>query len=109
MIEIKKSKSDNFKFFVKSETGKVLLKSIPFAEEQALNETLGNLSGSAPINKSFERKTNFNGQFLFELKNKQGKLIGKSGFYSSEAGMENGIKNLKNRLELSSVIKKTIL
>lgn len=109
MIEIKKSKSDNFKFFVKSETGKVLLKSIPFAEEQVLNETLEILSESISINKSFERKTNFSGQFLFELKNKQGKLIGKSGFYSSEAGMENGIKNLKNRLQISSIIKKNFL
>jgi uncharacterized protein YegP (UPF0339 family) len=99
MIEIKKTKSDNYKFFVKSETGKVLLKSIPFAEEQAIKETIGGLSGTPSLHKHFERKTNVNGQFLFELKNKHGELIGKSGLYSSEAGMENGIKNLNNRLQ----------
>ncbi|MFT6369803.1 MAG: hypothetical protein ACJAUQ_001559 [Maribacter sp.] len=105
MIEIKKTKSNNYKFFVKSETGKVLLKSIPFAEEQSLRETIGSLSGAPSLPKRFERKTNFNGQFLFELKNQQGKLIGKSGLYSSEAGMENGIKNLNNRLQNQMVIK----
>ncbi|MFT5736921.1 MAG: hypothetical protein ACJAU2_000400 [Maribacter sp.] len=105
MIEIKKTKSDNYKFFVKSETGKVLLKSILFADETSLKETLGSLSGGPSLSKRFERKTNFNGQFLFELKNQQGKLIGKSGLYSSEAGMENGIKNLNNRLQNQIIVK----
>ncbi|MGB5667196.1 MAG: YegP family protein, partial [Maribacter sp.] len=36
--------------------------------------------------------------FLFSLKNNGGQIIGISELYSSEAGMENGIKNLKNRI-----------
>jgi uncharacterized protein YegP (UPF0339 family) len=100
MIEITKTKSDNYKFFVKSEPGTVL-----FADETSLKETLGSLSGGPSLSKRFERKTNFNGQFLFELKNQQGKLIGKSGLYSSEAGMENGIKNLNNRLQNQIIVK----
>ena len=47
----------------------------------------------------FERKTNHSGQFLFNLKDNDGNLIGQSQFYDSEMGMENGIKNLQNRLE----------
>lgn len=98
MIEIKKTISKDFEFLVKSESGKILLRSIPFKDEQTISKTLQGLSKTVSPARRFERKTNFNGQFLFELKNEKGEIIGSSGFYSSEAGMENGIKNLNNRL-----------
>lgn len=99
MIEINKTSSEEFEFFVKSESGKVLLKSIPFTDEQSMKATVAILSKTISPVKSFERKTNFNGQFLFQLKNKEGKIIGSSGLYRSEAGMENGIKNLNYQLK----------
>lgn len=98
MIVINKTVSEDFEFLVKSETGNILLKSIPFKDEQSISKTVQRLVKTASPIKRFERKTNFNGQFLFELKNEKGKIIGSSGLYSSEAGMENGIKNLNNRL-----------
>lgn len=98
MIEIKKTAGENFEFLVKSESGKILLKSVPFKDEQSCTSTVQSLSQAASPVKRVERKTNFNGQFLFELKNEKGKTIGSSGLYGSEAGMENGIKNLTNRL-----------
>ncbi|MDO1514828.1 DUF1508 domain-containing protein [Maribacter confluentis] len=48
--------------------------------------------------KVFERKTTTDGKFLVQLKNSLGETIGSSGLYSSEAGMENGILNIKNSL-----------
>ena len=99
MIEIKKTPTEKFEFFVKSESGKVLLQSVPFTDEESVKETVGILSKTISPVKSFERKTNFNGQFLFELKNHEGKIIGSSGLYRSEAGMENGIKNLNLQLK----------
>ncbi len=48
----------------------------------------------------FERKTDYNGKFLFILKNSEGKVLGNSMLYNSEAGMENGIKNLKTSISL---------
>lgn len=99
MIEIKKTTSEEFEFFVKSESGKVLLQSVPFIDEKSVNKTVDLLTKTVSPVKSFERRTNFNGQFLFELKNQDGKIIGSSGLYRSEAGMENGIKNLNNQLK----------
>jgi hypothetical protein len=99
VIEIKKVKSTDFQFVVKSQSGKTLLESIPFADKKALDKTLKSLRKvNTPVT-LFERKTNFEGKFLFNLKNKEGQTIGSSGLYSSEAGMENGIKNLKNSLQ----------
>ncbi|SRR6056297_748995 len=106
MIEIKKTTHEKFEFFVKSEAGKVLLQSVPFTDEKEVNRTVAMLTQTASPVKNFERRTNFNGQFLFELKNKEGKIIGSSGLYSSEAGMENGIKNLNNRLKSQTSVHK---
>ena len=98
MIEIKETVSEGYEFLVKSESGKILLKSIPFKDEQAISKTVQRLGKADSPLKRYERKTNLNGQFLFELKNEKGKIIGSSGLYNSEAGMENGIKNLNNQL-----------
>ena len=96
MIEIKKTKSADFQFIIKSESGKTLLESIPFSDKEALDKTLTVLSSPIIL---FERKTNFEGKFLFNLKDQKGQTVGSSGLYSSEAGMENGIKNLKANLK----------
>lgn len=106
MIEIKKTTSKKFEFFVKSDAGKVLLQSVPFTDEQSVKDVVGRLSKTISPVKSFERKTNVNGQFLFELKNPEGKTIGSSGLYGSEAGMENGIKNLNHQLKHQASITK---
>lgn len=98
MIEIKKVEPKQYEFWVKSESGKILLKSIPFEDKKTLAKTVESLSQIKAAPKQFERKTNFNGQFLFELKSEHGEILGKSGLYSSEAGMENGIKNLSGCL-----------
>lgn len=98
MIEIKKVSPAQYEFSVKSESGKVLLTSVPFKDEQTITRAVQRLSkADTPVSR-FERKTNFKGQFLFELKSEAGEVLGRSGLYNSEAGMENGIKNLSKGL-----------
>ena len=98
MIEIKKKGTGKFGFNLKTQSGHTLLKSVEFTDEETVMKTVKRLN---PINKSsiyFERKTNHEGMFLFDLKNSGGQLIGHSPLYNSEAGMENGINNLKHRI-----------
>ena len=98
MLEIKKSGTGTFGFNLNSQSGHTLLKSVEFADEKELMKTVKRLN---PMNKTticFERKTNHDGMFLFNLKNSGGQLIGQSQLYNSEAGMENGINNLNNRI-----------
>ncbi|MGB3152018.1 MAG: YegP family protein [Maribacter sp.] len=106
MIEIRKNKPADLQFVIKSESGKTLLESIPFGDKMVFEKTITILEkGNTPMT-LFERKTNIDGKFLFNLKNEEGKVIGSSGLYTSEAGMENGIKNLKNSLQQVKTIKK---
>ena len=99
MIEFKQTKKDNYRFLLKSQTGKTLLRSIPFPSKDSMESSLKVLKNKGINFKLFERRTNTDGKFLVELKNTGGEIIGLSGLYSSEAGMENGILNIKNSLE----------
>lgn len=99
MIEFKKNRNNDYLFLVKSNTGKILLKSVPFSNKDSMESLLNELKQKEGItSKIFERKTNTEGKFLIELKKTNGDTIGSSGLYSSEAGMENGILNIYNSL-----------
>jgi len=97
MIRVKKNE-DEYIFVVQSKTGRELLHSIPFTSKKEIKDTLKHLCESQPEAQKIERRTNFDGKFLFDLKDTAGKTIGQSGLYGSEAGMENGIKNFQGSL-----------
>lgn len=92
MVELISQKSGKYSFVMKSKVGGLLLKSIDFGNKNEINQTLLELRQNEKIN--FERKTNYQGDFQFHLKNKKGKIIASSQSYSYEAGMENGMKNV---------------
>lgn len=98
MIEINKGKNNTFQFRLKTADGLTLLESIDFDSQEEIEQTIGQLKPLAQSHIAIERKTNYNGNFLFNLKDQNGRIIGNSLLYNSEAGMENGITNLKNRI-----------
>ncbi|WP_425237307.1 DUF1508 domain-containing protein [Ulvibacterium sp.] len=98
MVAIEKNNGDGYRFILKSESGQTLLSSIPFPNESEVQKSLQTLKNLKKIPIGFERKTDNEGKFLFNIKDDTGSLIGHSELYTSEAGMENGIKNLKNRI-----------
>lgn len=98
MIAIVVDKKDNYKFILKAEDGNVLLNSVSFSNESEVKKTVQSLTLLQQKRSVFERKTNHIGEFLFHMKNLNGKVIGTSEPFGSEAGMENGIKNLKKRI-----------
>lgn len=102
MIKINKKKDGKFEFKLKSTYGKTLLKSVSFSSKEELDKTLKDFKDLKDTRTIFfERKTNTEGKFLVELKNQNGQTLGSSGLYTSEAGMENGILNISNSLELN--------
>ena len=98
MIEIYKEEQKGYSFHLKSQSGNTLLRSVPFNNKAEITKTLNHLNQNVQKHLLFERKTDYKGKFQFYLKNASGKVIGHSGTYSSEAGMENGIKNLTKRI-----------
>lgn len=98
MIEIRKSEDNTYQFTLKTSDGITLLNSIDFDSEEEVQQTVQNLNPILERQSVFERRTDHEGKFLFKLKDLNGRVIGNSQRYSSEAGMENGIKNLKRRI-----------
>ena len=98
VIEIVALPNSDFQFHVKSKSGSILLTSKDFDDKTALEDTLSHLNNLEIARGNFERKTNHQGKFLFNFKDENGNLLGSSQLYDSEAGMENGIENLRNRL-----------
>ncbi|MEO0570558.1 MAG: DUF1508 domain-containing protein [Bacteroidota bacterium] len=90
MVEIVKNETGEYQLHFKSSTGSSLLKSIPY-KSQADAEAILHQITTKPI---FERRTDYQGKFMIVLKTDSGEQVGQSNRYSSEAGMENGIKNL---------------
>ncbi len=99
MIEINKKGANSFSFKLKTESGHTLLKSVEYPNKEIIERTVANLRPIENNTLRFERRTNHEGFFLFDIKNSNGQLIGHSQNYTSEAGMENGIKNLINNME----------
>ncbi|WP_158977670.1 YegP family protein [Cellulophaga sp. L1A9] len=95
MVKYFTHNTGNHAFKLENERGNTLLESIPYTDKLELEKVVANLSTFIERPLLFERKTNYKGEFLFMLKNNEGKVIGNSKLYNSEAGMENGIKNLK--------------
>lgn len=99
MIAIRQDlESGNFTFDLLSDSGQTLLKSVPFSERPSIVAILAQLKILAAQPSSFERTTDYNGKFLFVLRDTAGNIIANSMPYSSEAGMENGMENLRARI-----------
>jgi uncharacterized protein YegP (UPF0339 family) len=98
MIELEKDTNNSYRFSIKAGDGNSLLNSIPFSNKEDANNTIKKLSPLMTRQAVFERKTDHAGKFMFALKDTNGSVIGTSQRYSSEAGMENGIKNVKKRI-----------
>lgn len=91
--------NNDLSFQFTNKNGDTLFKSISFKNEEEMNGVISTLQKIPNKLKLFERKTNHEGLFLFKLKNDQGQIIGTSEHYNSEAGMENGIKNIITAIE----------
>lgn len=98
MIEIQKGNNNKYLFQLKTSEGQTLLESIAFDSREEIDNAVAGLTNYGDAQGIIERKTNYKGNFLFNLKDRNGKIIGNSLLYDSEAGMENGISNLKKRI-----------
>ena len=102
MIKIKKVSGDSFRFQLKNASGTTLLESISFSEEKTAKRSAAALPSLIDQPGVFERKTDHTGKFLFNIKDTEGKIIGSSPLFYSEAGMENGIRNVVKHLMMHS-------
>lgn len=94
-FEIKKTKSGLCKFDLKASNGQVILSSQSYKSIPGCQKGISSVRMNAKDDKRYDRKTAKDGSPYFNLKAKNGQIIGTSEMYSNTSGMENGIASIK--------------
>lgn len=102
-FEIKKDKSNQFRFNLKAGNGQVILSSEAYATKTACENGIASVKSNAQDDKRYDRKTAKNGSPYFNLKATNGQVIGASEMYSNANAMENGIESIKKNAPDASI------
>ncbi len=104
MIELKnKHDSNEYQFTLKAENGQIIFHSSLYPTKRDALDGISLAKDGSPDRCKYERKTATNGKFYFNLKSSTNQIIGASQLYTSESGMENGIKNVKEHIAIAQI------
>jgi hypothetical protein len=95
-FELKTAKNGKFFFNLKASNGQIILSSEMYETKSAAENGIESVKKNSADEGRYERKKSNKGEDYFILKASNGQQIGKSEMYSSEAGMENGIKSVQS-------------
>jgi len=101
---IKVTKSGQFQFNLKADNGQVILSSEQYTTKAACNNGVSSVRENSQDDSRFDRKESSNGKFYFNLKAKNGQIIGTSELYESTSGRDNGISSVKKNAPDAQVI-----
>lgn len=95
-FELFKDESDEFRFRLKAGNSEIILASEGYKQRAIAESGIEFVRNNAPDDDSYERKDTRNGGHMFNLKAKNGEVIGTSEVHTSTAGRDNGIESVKN-------------
>lgn len=87
----KSEKSDDYYFRLKAGNGEVILTSQGYSDKSGAKNGVESVKKNGADEGNFECKESSNGKFYFNLKAKNGQIIGSSQMYKSESGRDNGV------------------
>lgn len=105
---IKTRKTGEFQFNLKAENGQVILTSEGYTSKAACNNGIPSVKKNAPDEKRFDKRIAKNDKFYFNLKAKNGQIIGTSEMYASESGRDNGIRSVQKNAPEASIEDTTV-
>jgi len=94
-FELIKRKSGEFQFNLKASNGEVILTSEGYAAKDSCKKGIESVRKNSQKDENFERLTSSNGKYYFNLKAVNGKVVGTSEMYETEANRNNGIGSVK--------------
>jgi uncharacterized protein len=100
---IKKSKKNDYYFNLKADNGQVILTSEMYSSKSSCENGVESVKKNSPDDKRYDRKKSGSNKFSFTLKALNGKVIGNSEQYESEASREKGIESVKKNGKSATV------
>ena len=90
-FECYKDKAGEFRFRLKAGNGEIVLASEGYTSKAACDNGIESVQKNCQDDSCFEKTTTDSGKFRFNLKARNGQVIGTSQNYESEAARDNGI------------------
>ena len=93
--EINKSSNGQFRFVLKAGNGEIILTSELYKAKSSALKGIASIQKHAAEDHRYDRRVAKNGQFYFNLKSSNHKIIGTSEMYTTEKSRETGIDSVK--------------
>jgi len=100
----KVAKNGDFYFNLKAGNGEVILSSEMYKSKASCDNGISSVKENSPSDERYDRKTASNGKHYFNLKARNGQVIGSSEMYESAAGRDKGIESVKKNAPDASVV-----
>lgn len=94
-FEVFKDKAGEFRFRLKAGNGEIILASEGYKQKASCMNGIASVRKNAADDARFDRRETASGKPRFNLKAKNGQVIGTSESYSSESARDNGIESVK--------------
>lgn len=93
-FEVYKDKRGEFRFRLNAKNGQAILASEGYSSKAGCLNGIESVKKNSADEARFDKQTAKNGQFYFNLKARNGEVIGKSEMYKSTSGRDNGINSV---------------
>lgn len=101
---IKTAKNGQFYFNLKADNGQVILSSEQYTTKSACNNGISSVKENSKLDERFDSKQSTNGKYYFNLKARNGQIIGTSELYETSSGRDNGINSVKKNAADAAII-----
>ena len=103
-FEIFTDKAGEHRFRLKSSNGQVVLSSEGYSSKAGCQNGIESVQTNAGDSARFETSSTGNGKFRFNMKAKNGQVIGTSQTYESEAACRNGVEAVGRAAQGAKVV-----
>ena len=93
-FEVYVDKAGEHRFRLKAGNGEIILSSEGYSSKAGCENGIESVKKNCTDDDCFEKKETDSGKFHFNLKARNGQVIGSSQMYSSESGCDGGMKSV---------------
>ena len=96
--------NSGYRFNLKADNGQTILTSETYTSKSACLNGVESVKTNAGQDNNYDRKTSANNKHYFNLKARNGQIIGTSEMYETSQGRDNGIESVKSNAPAASVV-----
>jgi len=103
MFCIEKDKNNKYVFHLKSDDKHIIASSKAYSDISMIKDEIDYIANNTNLDRIYERKTNKDGKFYFNILDPKLDTAAASQLYNSKVGLENGIKAAKKFAQINDI------